>query len=227
MSELAKAIVNVMKAVKNIEKNMSVGTGGSSYKGVADKDVKYQIGQAMAENGLCIIPTGIESSLSVERWTEDTSYGPKQKQQVFNEVKTTYKLMHISGESIDVVGSGHGVDSMDKAAGKATTYALKYALLYLFMVPTGNIDDADKTHSDDHDAPKSVKKQATNDKPKAEPGKKYVLNMHDSEKLPAVLKWVADNKHLGLLAIVNKLSAKYELSSEVYKTIEDEVSAKK
>ena len=47
------------------------------------------------------------------------------------------------------MGYGHGIDSQDKAPGKATTYALKYALLYTFMVATGKIDDADSTHSDD------------------------------------------------------------------------------
>jgi len=56
--------------------------------------------------------------------------------------------MHESGESKEISGYGHGVDPQDKGAGKATTYALKYALLYTFLVPTGSIDDADKTHSD-------------------------------------------------------------------------------
>ena len=53
---------------------------------------------------------------------------------------------------------------MDKSAGKATTYALKYALLYLFMVPTGKIDDADKTQppKEGRQAPKKAK-QTLND----------------------------------------------------------------
>ena len=52
------------------------------------------------------------------------------------------------------MGYGHGVDSQDKSAGKATTYALKYALLYAFLVPTGKIDDADNTHSEEISTPK-------------------------------------------------------------------------
>jgi hypothetical protein len=71
-----------------------------------------------------------------------------QKQSVFTSVKTKYLLLHESGESIEISGYGHGVDSQDKAAGKATTYALKYALLYTFLVPTGKIDDADNENSD-------------------------------------------------------------------------------
>lgn len=162
-TNLYKAIINVMKEVKNIDKSMTVGTGGSSYKGVADKDVKQVIGKAMEDNGLCIIPIGIEPKTTIERWEETTQYGNnppqiKVKQSVFTEVTTKYLLIHESGESEEIVGYGHGVDSQDKSAGKATTYALKYALLYTFMVPTGKIDDADTDHSDNKAVPPAENK---------------------------------------------------------------------
>ena len=154
---LAQAVVQVMREVKNIEKNLNVGSGNSSYKGVADKDVKHKVGEAMARAGLAILPIDIEPKITVERWSEETNYGPKIKQSVFTEVKTKYLLIHESGESQEIIGYGHGVDSQDKSAGKATTYALKYALLYAFMVPTGTIDDADTKHSDDQQAPSNPK----------------------------------------------------------------------
>lgn len=147
---LVQAITQVMKEVKGIEKSMTVGVGKNSYKGIADKDVKRIIGEAMERAGLCILPIEIEPTLKVERWEETNQYGTKQKQSVFSEVKTKYLLLHESGESQEIVGYGHGVDSQDKAAGKATTYALKYALLYAFMVPTGTIDDTDAKHSEEH-----------------------------------------------------------------------------
>ncbi|MGV2452485.1 ERF family protein [Chryseobacterium sp.] len=156
-SNLYKAILKVMKAVKNIDKSMTVGTGTNSYKGVADKDVKYQIGKAMEENGLAMIPIEVKPTLQIERWEETNQYGTKNKQQIFTEVTTKYLLIHESGESIEVVGYGHGVDTQDKAAGKATTYALKYALLYTFMVPTGEILDTDKDHSDTIETPPAKK----------------------------------------------------------------------
>lgn len=152
MSEIKEtlwtAIHAVMSEVKNIEKGLTVGEGKMSYKGVSDKDVKLKIGQAMEKHNLVILPIKVEPNLKIERWEEDTNYGKKPKQTVFTEVLTTYKIVHtLTGESVEIQGYGHGVDSQDKSAGKATTYALKYALLYLFMVPTGDIDDADKTHS--------------------------------------------------------------------------------
>lgn len=158
-TNITKAILAVMNDVKNIDKNMSVGSGNYGYKGVADKDVKLIIGQAMQKHGLAIVPTSISPNMVVERWEE----GGKQKQSVFTEVQTKYLLIHESGESIEVSGYGQGVDSQDKSAGKATTYALKYTLLYLFMVPTGSIDDTDTTHSNEAPTPKPKKQY--DDKP--------------------------------------------------------------
>lgn len=159
MKNISKAILNVMNDVKGIEKSMTVGSGASSYKGVPDKEVKKIVGESMRKNGLCLIPTSVETSTEVSRWDEETTYNgkttKKQKQSVFTEAKTKYLLLHESGESIEVAGYGHGVDSQDKGAGKATTYALKYAMLYTFLIPTGDIDDADNVHSLDVDVPKN------------------------------------------------------------------------
>jgi len=165
MKNLIKAVIAVMKAVKGIEKNSNIGYGRNSYKGVSDKDVKEVYSKAMADNGLCILPVDIEEQTTVERWKE----GDKTKQSVFCIVKTKYLLCHTSGETQEISGIGHGIDSQDKAAGKATTYAMKYALLYTFMTPTGAIDDADTTHSDSIDTPK---KEAPKPKAKKAPKKK-------------------------------------------------------
>ena len=158
MENIAKAIIAVMQEVKGIDKTMTVGSGNNSYKGVPDQEVKKIIGDAMAKNGLCILPIGIEPKTEVSRWEEETTYNGqkqvKQKQSVFTEVTTKYLLLHSSGESVELSGYGHGVDSQDKGAGKATTYALKYTLLYTFLVPTGKIDDADTSHSDTIETPK-------------------------------------------------------------------------
>lgn len=154
ITELTHAVIAVMKQVKGVEKNAKVGSGNYGYSGVSDQDVKKVVGEAMAENGLCILPTDIAPRAEVTRWQEGTS----SKQQVFTEVTTKYILMHTSGEWAEVCGYGQGVDSQDKSAGKATTYGLKYLLLYMFLVPTGAIDDADTTHSAEIVTPKVVTK---------------------------------------------------------------------
>ena len=159
MKEISKAILAVMNDVKSIDKTMDVGTGGSSYKGVSDKVVKEVLQPALVKHGLVIAPTEVLGRSHTDRWEETYNGNVKQKQSTFTEVQTKYLLIHQeSGESIELAGFGHGVDSQDKGAGKATTYALKYALLYTFLIPTGKIDDADTEHSEDMDVPKTIRR---------------------------------------------------------------------
>ena len=156
MKEISKAIVAVMKAVKGMEKNSKVGVGNSSYNGTKDQDVKEVFNDALSQNGLCMIPQDIEEQTQIDRWEEVDSYSKamKTKQSIFTKVKVKYLLLHTSGESVVVCGYGHGIDSQDKGAGKATTYAMKNALLYTFLTPVGKIDDTETTHSDEIKIPK-------------------------------------------------------------------------
>ena len=154
MKNLAKAVLQVMSEVQGMEKNSKVGAGKSSYDGTKDKDVKEVFNKALREAGLCMLPIDIREETQIDRWTEDTQYGIKQKQSIFTKVKTKYLLLHESGESLELAGYGHGIDSQDKGAGKATTYAMKNALLYAFVTPVGKIDDADTTHSNNIETPK-------------------------------------------------------------------------
>lgn len=149
MENLAKAILAVMKDVEGIDKTMTVGNGNSSYKGVPDQEVKKILGRSMKKHGLCVLPIDIQETTQIDRWEESYQQTTKQKQSVFTKVVTKYLLLHESGESQIISGYGHGVDSQDKGAGKATTYALKYAMLYTFFVPTGNIADSDNEESTD------------------------------------------------------------------------------
>jgi len=166
MKNLAKAVIAVMKAVKGMEKNSKVGTGGSAYNGTKYSDVAEVFNDAMSLNGLCILPLDIDDSLTLDRWEEADPWSKpiagqmKTKQSVFTTVKTKYLLLHESGESIELAGYGHGVDPQDKGAGKATTYALKNCLLYTFLTPVGKIDDTDTTHSDDIKVPSKTPKNA-------------------------------------------------------------------
>jgi len=161
MKEINKAIISVMQTVKGMEKNSNVGNGNNSYNGTKDQDVKEVFNTALANNGLCIVPTSIDETTEIKRWEEATQWGTKQKQSVFTKVKTKYLLIHESGESIELAGYGHGVDSQDKGAGKATTYALKNCLLYSFLTPVGKIDDTETTHSEDIEVPKPPKRVLT------------------------------------------------------------------
>lgn len=196
ISSLIQATIKVMAEVKGVEKNLTVGEGKSSYSGVADQDVKKVVGEAMERNGLTIFCTGIEEKTElsswdeVDQWSKSTPKDTKRKQSIFTKVVTTYLLCHESGEYITLKGYGHGVDSQDKSAGKATTYALKYALLYTFLVPTGKIDDADNTHSEKIETPQKQTQttpEKTQVKDKQPVKEKEVLT---DEKFAAAVKYM-------------------------------------
>lgn len=166
MKEITKAILAVSKEITAIEKSMSVGTGGSSYKAVSDSVVRNTLRPEMIKQGLVILPVSVEAKTQVDRWEEIDNYAKvegamKSKQSIFTEATTKYLLVHQeSGESIELAGYGHGVDSQDKGAGKATTYALKNTLLDLFLITKGEDFDTDSTHSSDMPVPKRISKVA-------------------------------------------------------------------
>jgi len=163
MKEITKAILAVSKEITAIEKSMSVGTGQSSYKAVSDSLVRNTLRPEMIKQGLVILPISVEAKTQVDRWEEADAYkgGMKSKQSIFTETTTKYLLVHQeSGESIELAGYGHGVDSQDKGAGKATTYALKNTLLDLFLITKGEDFDTDATHSSDMPVPRKVGKTA-------------------------------------------------------------------
>jgi hypothetical protein len=163
MKNIAKAIIQVMKEVKGMEKNSNVGSGRNSYNGTKDQDVKEVFNDALAKNGLCILPIDIQEETQIDRWEQEYNGQKQQKQSVFTKVTTKYMLLHDSGESIELAGYGHGVDPQDKGAGKATTYALKNCLLYTFLTPVGKIDDTETTHSENIPTPQPVKKNLTDE----------------------------------------------------------------
>jgi hypothetical protein len=157
MENLANAIIEVMKEIKNIEKNMTVWIWMGSYKWVADKDVKETIRESMIKNWLLLIPIWGIPKIQIDRWEEiDKNWVIKNKQSVFTEIQTEYMLLHTSWESTKVYWYWQWVDVQDKWAGKATTYALKNTLLNMFLVPTWV--DTDDTHSNKYDiVPKNKK----------------------------------------------------------------------
>jgi len=201
MENITKAILAVMTEIDWVQKSMTVGTWSNSYKWVSDKDVKILIRESMIKNWLAIMPTMVIPKIQIDRWEEDDTYQKqppypkKSKQSVFTEVTTTYKLIHTSGEYLDLAWYGQGVDSQDKGAWKATTYALKNTLLNMFLVPTWV--DTDDTHSDDLPTPpKKTYQNATwgtviawFNKPELE----KCINDDNAFSMEAIEAWAKDN----------------------------------
>jgi hypothetical protein len=147
--KLHAAILAVMEEVKYLKNDKQVGTGTSGYKSISDEKVREVLQRAFVRNRLTVMQTGIEQSTQIDRWeTLDYNGKPATKQQLTLTAVVTYKITHAdTGESEYLQSVGIGVDPQDKSAGKAMTYALKYALLNLFLIPTG--EDSDQFHSEE------------------------------------------------------------------------------
>lgn len=149
----------VSEAVKNVEKNLVVGTGNSAYKAVADMDVLLKVKEAEKANGIISIPVRQELVKSeVLRTAGQNGY---EKITYVDIVKMVVRIVNISkpDEFVEVESYGRGLDAGDKGFGKASTYARKYALLNAYKIATG--EDPDQIKSEEMQAPKTPSEKRT------------------------------------------------------------------
>ena len=75
------------------------------------------------DNGLVLVPSNVQV-LDCKEAGKTYRY----------DLLITYKCMHTSGESLDIVVAASGADSQDKALPKAMTMGLKYALIQCLLI---------------------------------------------------------------------------------------------
>ncbi len=152
MSELN--IYQRMSAITNeinrVAKNLSVDQGKSSYKAVGEADVLAAVKPAEEKYGVYSYPVDREIIESSVLTTETTYNGQtKERKQQFMRLRVLYRFVNMDkpNEYIEIATYGDGVDTQDKAPGKAMTYADKYALLKAYKIITG--DDPDQKASEE------------------------------------------------------------------------------
>lgn len=129
--------------INTVAKNLQVDTGkGKGYKAVGEADVLAAVKPIEIKHGIYSYPlsrTIVDSGEIVNQ----TQYG--ERKSLFLRVETIYRFVNTDEptEFIDITAYGDGVDSQDKAPGKAMTYADKYALLKAYKIQTGDDPDAD------------------------------------------------------------------------------------
>ena len=133
--ELAKAVCAVMQAVTGVQKTGHNTFG--KYKYASDADLLRALQPAMSEHGLAMTPIAVVRENSTRK-------NQRGKEEDRCDVLVTYRLMHTSGEHVDIQAPGTGMDSLDKAPYKAMTGAFKYALRQTFAVPTGDDPELDR-----------------------------------------------------------------------------------
>lgn len=186
---LYQRILAVSAEVKNVEKNLNVSTGKSSYKAVADYDVVLAVKAAEVKHGVIGIPI-LQDLVDTQIMEYKDSYGNTRTQFV-DIIKMTVRFYNVDdpAEFLDVTSFGRGIDPGDKSFGKASTYARKYALLNAYKIATG--EDPDQVGSEEGRFRKSsataarqaVRQSAPAPAPAAEPQAYQPLSDEDFQKL--------------------------------------------
>ena len=94
------------------------------------------------------------------------------------DVHTRYRIQNIDdvNDFIEVESNGSGVDTQDKAVGKAMTYAYKYMLLRTFAIPTGEDPDKISSAETDYKIQSEINAEKVIDKTKAQALDKSIEN---------------------------------------------------
>ncbi len=132
--------------IDRVAKNLKVDISKSqSYKAVAEADVLEAVKPIEAAHGIYSYPFSREI-IKDETYTTTSEWDGKktEKNTFFLRIKTVYRFINTDNpeEHIDITTYGDGVDTQDKAPGKAMTYADKYALLKAYKIQTGDDPDA-------------------------------------------------------------------------------------
>ena len=157
----------ITEEINRVAKNLNVGTGQATYKAVGEADVLSAVKPIEIKHGVYSYPVNrniVETNVLTTTTTK-TFNGQEtttEKNQLFMRIETIYRFVNIDkpDEYVEVTTYGDGVDSQDKAPGKAMTYADKYALLKAYKIETG--DDPDQNASE---TLKGVRSTSANDKP--------------------------------------------------------------
>ncbi len=129
---LHRKLAQVMYEAERIPKNGTAPREMGGYKFVQVGDAADYIRKALAEKVITMMPTAVHVVGQQDRPTK--SGGSMTTVDLLTEWTLTDGE---SGESITIMSFGSGADGGDKYSGKASTSAMKYALLTGFLLSTG------------------------------------------------------------------------------------------
>ena len=131
--------------LQTVAKNLMVGEGRNQYKAVSEGDVLAAVKPLEIQYGVYSYPVKRTVIDSGEIVSKNVYKGEeKETRRLWLRVETVYRFVNTENpdEYIEITTYGDGVDSQDKAPGKAMTYSDKYALLKAYKIQTGDDPDA-------------------------------------------------------------------------------------
>lgn len=140
---LYQRLLAIENELQTVAKNFEIGTGKYAYKAVSEADIKRAVRPLEYKYGVKSFPV-----YSDELCNDPIMNGDRVNFHL--RLKITYRFVNVDNpdEYVDVPCYGDGIDTGDKAPGKAQTYATKYALMMMYHMITG--DDPDKEASKEY-----------------------------------------------------------------------------
>lgn len=181
----------VMAEVESIGKNKKNASQGFTYRGI--DDVYNALHGLFAKHQIFVTFEVLESKVD-----EISNNG---KITFATHLKVKYTFFTIDGSSVTTTTFAHALDMSDKGSGKALSYAYKYVLMQMFLIPTEDLADNDK---------ENITVASTTTKPAV-----------DSTKLQAVKTQITQAKTL------DELKTIYEENKSYYGLIKDDLSQKR
>ena len=131
-------INEIRKTISYIKKDKQVGKEGYGYMAVTHDAVTALIRPALIEQGIVVNVSLVSSNVADTKTTTA-------KDVPFIRYEGTYDVSFINAdlpdERVVVRIESHALDQGDKAPGKAISYAVKYAMLKLFSLETGEDEE--------------------------------------------------------------------------------------
>lgn len=131
----------ITSELETVNKDLTIGSGNYAYKAVSEAGILAAIQPLEEKYNIYSYPVS-------RRIIDSDVLTGDGKSKMYLRVETTYRFVNTEqpDEFIDVVSYGDGIDSADKAPGKAMTYSDKYALMKAYKIITG--DDPDQEFSE-------------------------------------------------------------------------------
>ena len=193
----------ITQEITAVAKNLQVGYGSNQYKAVGEADILAAVKPLEAKYGVYSYPLfrEIVESGTMEKESKNNS----KSVQLYMRIKVTYRFLCVDNPDsyLDIESFGDGVDTQDKAPGKAMTYADKYALMKAYKIITG--DDPDQYASEPQEKVTAQKA--------AYPGRDemidFISKAYDAENLQKILTYykvsrLEELKDAQLMACYNK-----------------------
>lgn len=138
---LLQRINAVRKGIAYIQKDKSVSTGGNnSYKAVTHDAVTAMVREHMVEHGIVSWPHLVESQSMPYEINADNVRAKQFRYEATYDF--TFCNIEDRNDCLTIRIQAHAMDNADKAPGKALSYAMKYALLKLFNLESGDDEES-------------------------------------------------------------------------------------